>query len=178
MTLGLMLLCLAAAPGYQWRVVPLDGGGSIECLALSPHDPGLLLAGSDVGGVQRSTDGGRTWTLANRGLRHDADVAIADLEFHPTEPNLVYAATGKCFGRPTGDWGALLLSADAGRSWSLQSNAVRFSGHGTGRQRGDLLVTDPRRPDWLWAATAWDGVMLSRDRGRTWTVLGLSLIHI
>ena len=169
-----LLLLTLAAPTYQWRVVPIDGGGSIECLTISPHDPGLVLAGSDVGGVQRSTDGGRTWTVCNTGMRHDADVAIADLEFHPTLPKLVYAATGKCFGRPSGDWGALLVSEDAGRTWMPRSRAVRFSGMGTGRQRGDLLVTDPERPDWLWAATAWDGVMLSRDQGRSWQSLGLS----
>lgn len=168
----LLALCALAVP-YDWKVLPIDGGGSIECLACSPHDPALVLAGSDVGGFHRSTDGGRTWQTTNRGLRSDADVAVADIAFHPTDPHCVYAATGKCFGRPKGDWGGLLVSGDAGLTWTVRSRAVRFSGHGEPRQRGDLLLTDPHHPDRLWAATAWDGVKFSEDRGHTWTDLGL-----
>ena len=169
---SLLLTALLAAPSYHWQVIPIDGGGSIECLAVSPHHPAVMLAGCDVGGVHRSFDSGHTWVPVNTGLVSDADLAVADIAFHPTDPDLVYLATGKCFGRPSGDYGGLFVSEDGGLSWQLRSREVKFAGHADQRQRGKVLLVDPFVPDRIWAATAWDGVMISDDQGRTWRRLG------
>ncbi len=172
--LALLVAVLAAPAGYRWQVVALDGGGPVQAVAVSSHDPALVVAGGERSGCHRSTDGGRTWEVANYGTRTDADVAVAALVWHPTDPRVVYAATGRGAGRPTGEWGGLLVSVDGGQSWSVRSRAVRFAGRGPERQTGQVLLTDPFAPDVLWAATAWDGVMVSRDRGGTWQPMGLA----
>ena len=72
----------AAAAGPGWRAVPLTteaqrAGGVVVGgeggqwprgpVATSAADPGLLLLPIDVGGVYRSTDGGRRWAISMTG---------------------------------------------------------------------------------------------------------------
>jgi photosystem II stability/assembly factor-like uncharacterized protein len=61
------------------------------------------VAGSRLGGVARSTDGGATWSHAVLG---DAVHALA---FDPTDPMTLYAGTGG---------GGVRKSADGGRTWA------------------------------------------------------------
>ena len=56
------------------------GGGRFTALAVDPRDPLTVLAGSDVAGVFKSTDGGDSFALAGRGLD---SFAIAAIAFHP-----------------------------------------------------------------------------------------------
>ncbi len=157
---------------FAWRPVPVWGGGAVMTVEVSPHDSDLVLAGSDVGGVFRSEDGGRTWRPASKGLDTRGDRAIADFLWDRSDPLTVYMAAGECFGRPRGGTGGLWRSSDSGKSWDLVSRAVRFSGFGSLRQWGNVLAFDPVDGSIL-VGTAWDGVMRSRDGGRTWDRLGL-----
>ncbi|MDX9982228.1 MAG: hypothetical protein RBU25_19565, partial [Lentisphaeria bacterium] len=59
-------LTLPAAP--QWRNVGPGGGGWIQSILASRHDPEELLVGCDVGGFYRSTNAGDSYTIHNRGL--------------------------------------------------------------------------------------------------------------
>ncbi|MCD6350987.1 MAG: hypothetical protein J7M26_02610, partial [Armatimonadetes bacterium] len=158
---------------FAWRWVPIGGGGAVMTVEPSPHRDGLVLAGCDVGGVLRSEDYGRHWRLANRGLITDGDRAVAAFAWDPRRADVVYMASGACFGKPSGPYGGLWRSDDAGRSWHLVSREVRFSGFGSQRQWGKVLLVD-RRDGALWAGTAWDGLLRSSDGGETWTHLGLS----
>ena len=50
-----------ASPGGTWLRYPLPGA-EVKSLAAEPRAPGLFYAGTALGGVYRSTDGGRSWT--------------------------------------------------------------------------------------------------------------------
>ena len=155
----------------------LDGGGFVNVVAFDPSGSGVVLAGGDVSGIQRSTDDGTTWSAANAGVRSLSQLKVASIVFSPSTPGRVYAAVGD-----QGSGGALLVSTDDGRSWSPRSDVPRFSGgnnDGTSlpdphpRSTGTLLAVDPSR-QLLYAATFADGVMRSSDDGRTWTGIGLA----
>lgn len=156
---------------FAWERIPIDGGGAIMATAISLHNPDLALAGCDVGGVFRTDDGGKSWRIVNLGLQSDGDLAVADIAWHPQKPNIVYLATGKCFGKPAGNYGGLFVSEDSGKSWHLLSRKARFSGMGTYRQWGNVLkVTEDGT---IYVGTAWDGLMRSTDGGKSWQSLGL-----
>jgi len=169
----------ASPPPVRLTFAPsgLDGGGFVNVVAYDPSGSGVVLAGGDVSGIQRSTDFGRTWAPANTGVAGLAQLKVASLLFSPRVAGEVYAAVGD-----EGRAGGLLVSTDDGRSWSLRSDVPRFSGgnnEGTPlpprhpRSTGTLLAADPTR-DLLYAATFHDGVMRSNDDGRSWTTLGLT----
>jgi photosystem II stability/assembly factor-like uncharacterized protein len=159
--------------GSAYRAIPIDGGGAIQCVAVSPHDPNLVLAGVDVAGIARSTDGGRTWAMSFTGLVRKNDYAVADIAFCPSRPKQVYAAVGNTWtgdAEPGAD-SSLMVSEDAGLSWSRVSGDVSFGGHLT-RQRGKILIVDSKDPQHLWAGTTIHGVLETRDGGKTWMKRG------
>ena len=49
------------APAGTWLRYPLPGA-EVKSLAAEPRTPGLFYAATALGGVYRSTDGGRTWS--------------------------------------------------------------------------------------------------------------------
>jgi hypothetical protein len=160
---------------YGFSGSSLDGGGFVNVVAFDPAVPGLVLAGGDVSGILRSTDYGKTWASADRGLRSLAQMKVASLLFSPSGE--AYAAVGD-----EGEGGGLLVSTDAGLSWSLRSQTPQFSGDNNvglllpvphPRSTGTLLALDPKG-SLLYAATFHDGVMRSADDGQTWTTLGLA----
>ena len=44
-------------------------------------------------GIYKSTDGGETWTNIMEGVINDLDLAVNYITVHPTDPNLIFAAT-------------------------------------------------------------------------------------
>ncbi|HYJ59921.1 MAG TPA: hypothetical protein VE032_00475 [Actinomycetota bacterium] len=155
----------------------LAGGGFVNVVAVDPTDPAVLLAGGDLSGFHRSTDGGATWRTSNTGLTSPEQLSVAAIAFSPATPGLVYGAVGV-----RGRGGGLVASTDGGVTWSLRSATPRFSGtnnHGIPgippvhpRSTGDLLVVD--RAGVVYAATLDQGVLRSTDGGTTWTALGLA----
>ncbi len=160
----------------------LAGGGFVNVLAADPSDPSTLLAGGDVSGFHRSTDGGATWTTSNTGLTSTIQLQVATVLFSTETPGLVYAGVGK-----KGASGGLLVSQDDGRTWSLRSSVPQFSGgdnegvngipHTHPRSTGVLLAEDPSG-GYLYAATFAQGLLRSDDGGATWTNLGLAGKHL
>ncbi len=84
-------------------------------------DEAVLLANVHVGGIPRSTDGGKTWQPT---ISIDADVH--QVHAHPTRPEVVIAAAAV----------GLCISTDAGATWDIESqglhatycSAVAFAG--------------------------------------------------
>lgn len=114
---------------------PPDWRPYVQAIALSPRDPGVLLAGIELGGVLRSADGGATWSTHRRGAVLDCH----SLHFHPGG-DWVYEGGGSGSGAA--------FSQDAGLSWQ-QSTRGRTSLYGW------AVAADPAHPDtWYLSASA------------------------
>lgn len=91
-----------------------------SALAIAPADGNVVYAGSgfesnpDSKGIFKSTNAGESWTRINRGLAVNPDTNfpyyVKSMVVHPTNANIVYAATGS----------GLYKSSDGGQSWALQ----------------------------------------------------------
>jgi hypothetical protein len=167
----------ASDASSEFKASGVDGAGFQNVIAVDPAGSGLVLAGGDISGIHRSTDWGRTWSTANRGLWELPHRSVAALAFSPSTPGKAYAAVGW-----QGNGGGLFVSLDGGQSWERRSDIPQFSGANnagiTGvpgvhpRSTGNLLAVDDTG-GFLYAATFNQGVMRSSDDGRTWTTLGL-----
>ena len=90
----LVLLCplpagIASAGVNTWTTHGPEGG-LIYALAIDPVAPATLYAGTDSGGVFKSTNGGESWTAVNAGLTNTTVLALA---IDPSAPATLYAGT-------------------------------------------------------------------------------------
>src|ERR671936_1231336 len=167
--------------GIHWTAIfdnqPVS---SVGALAVAASDPNVVDAGTgepftrsniSVGwGVFRSTDAGKTWARA--GLENSG--RIARIVVHPTNPDLVYAASlGHLYG-PQQEKG-IYRSNDGGKNW----DRVLFVNDSTGASD---IVMDPTNPRILYAGFwqveihtwgrfsggAGSSIWKSTDGGTTW----------
>lgn len=111
-------------------------------------EPEVLLAATGDG-VFKSTDFGTTWDQLL------TDRIFIDMEFHPSNPMIIYGSTGT---------GQIYKSVNGGNNWTL---AHFYSQSG----RTELAVS-PAQPDWLYAvmsAGSLRAVFQSKDAGTTFT---------
>ncbi len=133
------------SPGFPLR------GVSVDDLVVSPA--GVVLAGYwDVhgagGGVARSADGGRTFTLLE-GIKGESVRALA---IGTTNPNMIVA----------GSLGGVFRSLDGGRTW----RRITPEGHPDLRNVGSVAI-DPLDPQVIYVGT-WHLPWKTTDGGRMW----------
>ena len=95
------LLDLPSRP--TWSFPPRPWTSHVRWIAPSPHEADLLLVGIELGGLMRSTDGGKTWQDHRPGAQRD----VHSLAWHPRVPGRAYEAGG----------GGAAWSEDAGETW-------------------------------------------------------------
>jgi photosystem II stability/assembly factor-like uncharacterized protein len=135
------LLELRSRP--SWSFPPRPWTSHVRWIAPSPHDPGLLLVGIELGGLMRSSDGGESWQDHRPGAHPD----VHSLAWHPRVPGRAYEAGG----------GGAAFSTDAGESWQPADDGR------DGRYTWSVAV-DPDDPDW-WYVSASTGPVAAHGRG-------------
>ncbi|MFP3938758.1 MAG: WD40/YVTN/BNR-like repeat-containing protein [Thermoanaerobaculia bacterium] len=130
----------------------------------SPHEPGVLWAGSDDGLVHLSRDGGESWTEVTPDWPEWMQVNAMDA--HPFEPGGLYVAGTRYksddftpYLYKTTDWGETWTRIDSGIPRDHFTRVIR---------------ADPDRPGLLYAGTE-RGVHVSFDDGSSWRSLQLEL---
>jgi len=166
--LGLLLFLVPAWTFPAWQALPLRQGASdpggegcqmLEALAVDPAGD-FLMAGTDVGGLYRSLDGGSTWEPSNVGYKPRGACAFA---IDPKDPRRVLAqgANSKAF-----PWNGLWLSIDRGASWK---EVLPFKAKGSRSFRESLAFgPDGRTAYWLAPCEGGGGLWRSEDGGLHW----------
>ncbi len=156
---------------YAWQQSTLNGGGFIEGILQNPRFPNILYARSDVAGVFKSLDRGRTWQACNNGITgyHQHDVRSFALSPHDTE--LLFRTSGSVRGGIF--FGTIHKSINGGEHWYPVSQAVDFYGNGETRQFGEVIQIDPYDPTFVITGGYSAGVWISLNSGEAWTYAGL-----
>ena len=87
----------------NWSFPPRPWTSHVRWIAPSPHDADVVLAGIELGGLMRSTDGGETWQDQRPGSQPD----VHSLAWHPRVEGRAYEGGG----------GGAAWSEDGGDSW-------------------------------------------------------------
>ncbi len=141
-------------------------GGRVSSVVGIPGNPKVYYVGAASGGVWKSTDGGYQWKAI---FTHEPTASISDVVLDPSNPNIVWVATGEVNIRNDVLSGAgLYRSKDAGKTWTLMGfkNAGNIS----------KVVVDPHDSNIVWVAVlghVWGpnaerGVFKTTDGGKTW----------
>ena len=132
----------------EWQSIGLSGGGAMYMPTFSPADPNWMLLSCDMSGAYRSLDGGNSWEMIHyRQLNGNTRVRPA---FHPSDPNVAYAAAG---------WrGGLRMTRDKGKSWE------EMPGSPSGPS---AIALDPGNPEVMLVGGR-GGVFRSGDAGQSW----------
>jgi len=155
--------------GHNWLEVgeglPKDDNDTVnaQSLAIDPTNANVIYVGtgwraSNGNGVYKSTDGGETWSPANRGM---IDYGITALAVHPSDSQVVYAG---------GANGELFKSTDAGENWTDLTAALPTGD--SFHQRILNIAMDPDAPETVYLLHEHAGVMVSYDGGAGWRLLG------
>lgn len=135
------------------RACPRIMGARVTTLAAHPSEAQTLYAGIEIGGVQRSLDGGLTWEPLGSGL---SSLDIHDLLIQPGQ---LLASTNNDVNRST----------DGGRTWAPLGLPDKLS-----LPYFRALRALPGRPDWMLLGNGdrppgWTGTIArSTDAGATW----------
>jgi photosystem II stability/assembly factor-like uncharacterized protein len=150
----------------HWRMIGPFRGGRTRAACGVPSQPNVFYVGQVNGGVWKSDDYGRTW---NSIFDHESTQSIGAIAVAPSDPNIVYVASGEGLHRPDLSVGnGIYKSTDAGKTWT-------HLGLRDGEQI-PALVVDPRDPNRVFAAVLGHpygpseerGLYRSTDGGQNW----------
>jgi photosystem II stability/assembly factor-like uncharacterized protein len=141
------------------------GFGVIFSIALSPRTDDDIWIGTDDGLIQRTRDGGKTWTnVTPKGI--DLWSSIASLDVSALDPETAYAAVDR--HRLDDFTPHAWRTHDGGRSWTEIGAGLPADGF------VDVVRTDPEQRGLLYAGTD-TGAFVSFDDGDHWQPLQFDL---
>lgn len=147
------------------------GLGQVTTIVTDPSDGNAVYAGTYHSGMQRSNDGGETWTpvLDKDGL---TQTKVRDIAVAPSRPNTIYVTHQDRRGGS--------ISKDGGVHWTqmgLVGDWFEVSAVAVHPSDADRLFAGARTSPSGPSAPA-DGIYESRDGGMTWTKLSAGSIGI
>lgn len=171
--------------GQTWTSLGLENNGSTGKVIVHPQNPdrvyvatmGQLFANNPERGLYRTTNGGQNWEQV---LYISDSTGVIDLAIHPTDPDILFAASWERIRRPHrrqygGTTSAVYRSTDGGDHWTKLSLPISAD-----RKLGRIgLAISPVDPNRVYASVVDGdsdlllGIYRSDDQGQSWTSLSL-----
>jgi photosystem II stability/assembly factor-like uncharacterized protein len=168
----LLLICVAQLQAQthfdamRWRMIgPHRGGRTVGAVGV-PQQPNVFYIGVNNGGAWKTTDYGRTW----KPIFDDQPTgSVGDIAVAPSNPNVLYVASGEGIQRPDLSIGdGVYKSTDGGRTWT--NTGIR-----DGQQIGGIAI-DPNNENRVFVAVLGHpygpneerGVYKTENGGKTW----------
>ena len=147
---------------YQAFTNPLDvrRSGRVNCFAFHPNNPAIIYAGSNGGGLFRSTDNGLNWSNLTNGI---PSLGISAVQVDPVNPDIIYILNGDGDSQLNYSTG-VLKSFDGGENWFTTGLTFSYSDLCV----GNALTLCNDNPLLLVVATT-RGTYRSLNGGVTWS---------
>lgn len=151
---------------YEYRNLPIPGGGYVTGFIFHEKKQGVLYARTDIGGMYRFDYASKRWfSLIDHVTMDDLSetfpIAAALDDFHPER---LYIACG--VNREGA--GVIAVSDDYGAHFVYHKIPVLVHGNLNGRGTGYRLIVDKNNSDRLIFASQQEGLWISSDRGTNW----------
>jgi len=172
--------------GITWEPKGLPDIGSVGKIVIDPNDDntvyvgamGPLFKNSSNRGVYKTTNGGDSWQQV---LFVSDSTGVVDLSIHPTNSNIVYAASWERIRRPNrrqygGITSGIHRSIDERNTWIELTNGLPSIASQKGRISIDISQSNPNvlYTRYVTAAGGIQGVYKTTDGGDTWTAVNSS----
>ncbi|HMB52600.1 MAG TPA: hypothetical protein VKU40_04750, partial [Thermoanaerobaculia bacterium] len=150
----------AESGGLTLDVTGAENFTALVTLVPSPHEEGVLWAGSDDGRLHLTRDGGETWTRLDGNVPGvPADTWIANLSVSPHDPATAFVVFDD---HRRSNWTPYVYeSRDYGATWRRLAGEDDVSGYAL------AILQDPVDPALLYLGTEF-GLWFSTDRGGSW----------
>src|SRR5262245_13100777 len=160
--LAAAVVMLLGGASYARGAVAQSSPTNISAIQINPKNPNIVYASSvsdsDKRRVVKSTDGGQTWTAADKGL---PAARVDALALNTRSPNILYAGTGI----------GVFKTTDGARTWKLASKGIDYDANSRRYRLAEgsiwALAIDPVHTSTVYAAGR-GGVWKTTTGGATW----------
>lgn len=154
---------------YQYHNLPIPGGGYVTGFIFHPKKQDILYIRTDIGGTYRYDYSIKRWKgliphVTMFDLRETYPIAVG---LDANKPERLLTVSGV---NDENRKGLLSISDDYGDTYRYEEMPVYVHGNLNGRGVGLRLVVDESDGNTLYFASQKDGLCISHDLGKTWTV--------
>jgi hypothetical protein len=147
----------------------IQGGGFVDGIVFSPSKLGTAYARTDTGGAYTWNNSASSWAPLTDWINNSESqyYSVLSIAVDPENGSNVYMAVGSYL--TTGSLpGALMVSNNAGASWSQINLPFYLGGDAEGRETGARLVVDPNDSNVMLLGTDQNGLWEGQYASNVW----------
>lgn len=154
------------AEQYQYRNLPIPGGGYVTGFSFHPFEKDVFYIRTDIGGAYRFHRDIMRWDSLIKGVTMDdlSETFPTALALDDHHPERLYIISGV----DANEHGMFSVSEDYGSSFNRYEVPMHVHGNLNGRGTGSRLIVDKNDENTLWFASQDSGLWKTCDKGASW----------
>ncbi len=158
----------AASDSSDWGAMNIGGGGFVSGIVTGKK---TMYARTDVGGMYKYNYDSKKWEQL-MGFISEEDKGFLSVDamcIDPNDDNTAYFLCGCAYF--SSERTAVFKTSDGGKTFTEYdvTDLIKVHGNGYGRQCGEAIAVDPDNSDIIYCGGDTDGLIVSKDGGKTWS---------